>query len=127
MCFFVTGLFRSNAMNALSDALGTSAQALELRTARAQVLANNIANADTPGFKARDFDFAAMMRDAAGGTIGAPSLSYRAAAQPSLDGNTVDVNTEQMAYMDNAVRYQATLTMMNAQIRSVITAITGGS
>jgi len=124
---------------------GLDARALQVWQQRSQVLANNLANADTPGFKARDVDFRRAL--AATGNVGAPlrlattdsgvtlqgtsgsgsqaSLEYRIPMQPSLDGNTVNAQMEQSAFAQNAVHYEASLTFINAQIRLLRTAITG--
>ncbi len=130
-----------------AKALGIHEQALYLRERRSQVLAGNIANADTPGFQARDIDFKqALQRAKAGGESGAvrltrshrahlpgaPALAtdgvlkYRNPYQPSLDGNTVELHTEQAAYADNAVRYQASLRFLGGRISGLKTALTGG-
>lgn len=115
-------------------------RALGLRAKRAEVLAYNISNADTPGFKARDFDFAAAMRRTpnashprishshhlgASGIASEIELSYRVPLQPSLDQNTVETHIEQAKFMDNAVRYQAALNLLNGHIRHLLTAATG--
>lgn len=126
---------------------GIHTQALSLWQRRAEVLAANLANADTPGYLARDVDFrsalAAQSGDAAGdvrlavtepGHLAAAgsdpatgaALKYRVPLQPSMDGNTVDPQMEQAAYAENSVRYQASLTFITAQIRMLRTAITGG-
>jgi len=121
--------------------LSLHANALSIRARRAEVLANNLANADTPGFKARDIDFAAALKaatsapaspPAAPNTNGtppadplAPFIKYRLPSQPSLDGNTVEVDSERAAFMDNAVRYQASLTFLNSRIKSLMQALTG--
>ncbi|MGM0785212.1 MAG: flagellar basal body rod protein FlgB [Pseudomonadota bacterium] len=117
-------------------------QALGLRQDRHKVLASNIANADTPNYKARDMDFAGELKKAvaqgernAGGLSlartsarhlegqGMPpanrDLLYRVPDQPSLDGNTVDMDRERTAFADNAVRYQAALTLMNRRIQGL--------
>jgi flagellar basal-body rod protein FlgB len=129
--------------------LGVHASALKLREQRTELLANNLANADTPRFKARDLDFRAALQ-AATGLAAAPSelratqarhigvsaqsegsgsteafLKYRTPLAPSLDGNTVDAQLEQAAFADNAVRYQATLSFLSSKFRSLMTAITG--
>jgi flagellar basal-body rod protein FlgB len=125
--------------------LGVHQQALLLGARRTEVLANNLANADTPGFKARDIDFKVAL--AAAGEAGNPlpmaqtsslhlgtrgvegdtsgALRYRTPLAPSLDGNTVEPQLEQAAFAENAVRYQATLSFLNARFRSLMTAITG--
>jgi len=117
-------------------------QSLQVAEQRLEVLAANVANADTPGFKARDIDFVAAMRAAGGehmqpgsaraGHIGTGNASgpatvmYRVPTQPSLDGNTVDAQMESAAVAETAVRYQATLTFLNQRIQGLLTAITGG-
>ena len=108
------------------------------------MLSANLANADTPNYQARDIDFRAALGAADGGSLAlalaaptsgqidstpansAQALKYRVPMQPSLDGNTVDAETEQAAFAENSVRYQASLTFINAQIRQLRTAITGG-
>jgi flagellar basal-body rod protein FlgB len=131
----------------LDTYLGVHADALKIRAQRTEVLARNIANADTPGFKARDIDFRAALAQAGGadsavtlrttsarhlatadGTAGAsesPNLKYRMPLAPALDGNTVDVQLEQAAFAENTVGYQATLSFLSARFRSLMTAITG--
>jgi flagellar basal-body rod protein FlgB len=130
--------------------LGVHANALKLREQRTELLARNLANADTPGYKAQDLDFRAalaartgaasspgMMKATQAGHIGASAdptleagstaafLKYRTPLAPSLDGNTVDAQLEQAAFADNAVRYQATLQFLSSKFRSLMTAITG--
>ncbi len=132
--------------SAIDNFLGVHAQALGIESRRAQLLAANLANADTPNFKARDLDFKAALAGAGetqGGTLplqltqnahqqaaggvadNDPALLYRVPLAPALDGNTVDPQLEQAAFAENAVRYQATLTMLNSRLRSLMTAITG--
>ena len=115
----------------LDSYLGVHARALQLESRRTELLAANLANADTPGFKARDIDFKkalAVASDAAG-TSNTQSMEaatlYRVPMAPSLDGNTVDTQLEQAAFAENGVRYQATLTLLNGKLRSLMTAITG--
>ena len=127
--------------------LGVHADALKLRSQRTEVLARNLANADTPGFQARDFDFKAALAQAGGGVDApvalktthtnqiampvdasgetSPNLKYRVPMAPALDGNTVDVQMEQANFAENSVRFQATLTILNARFRGLMTAITG--
>jgi flagellar basal-body rod protein FlgB len=109
--------------------MGVHAAALKLREQRTELLANNLANADTPGFKARDLDFKAALAAATNATASPGSaeafLKYRTPLAPSLDGNTVDAQLEQAAFAENAVRYQATLSFLSSQFRSLMTAITG--
>jgi flagellar basal-body rod protein FlgB len=134
----------------LDTYLGVHAHALKLREQRTELLARNLANADTPGFKAQDLDFRAALAASAGpgaspgalqatqaGHIGgagdgalAPGstsafVKYRTPLAASLDGNTVDAQLEQAAFADNAVRYQATLQFLSSKFRSLMTAITG--
>jgi flagellar basal-body rod protein FlgB len=118
-------------------------KALNLRAARSAVLAGNVANADTPHYKARDFDFQAAMRaastsqtlrmartapthlDPRSAAGDAPRLQYRVPAQPSIDGNTVELDQEVARFSDNAMRYQAAVTFTNARVRDLLAAITG--
>lgn len=124
-------------------ALGIHADALQVRSRRLELLASNMANADTPGFKARDIDFRAALNEATGhmGGVrmlrthashlpahGAGAVSdalYRVPNQPSLDGNTVDVQMEQAAFAENAVQYQASLDFLNSRFRGLRTALKG--
>jgi flagellar basal-body rod protein FlgB len=143
----------------LDSYLGVHAQALTLEAQRTELLAANLANADTPNYKARDIDFKAALA-AAGGDAGSGSgaaaissgsvavtttnaahlggqdsgltdaalganLKYRVPMAPSLDGNTVDTQLEQAAFAENSVRYQATLTFLNARLKELMTAIVG--
>lgn len=126
----------------LEAAFNFHQQALGLRQQRHKVLASNIANADTPNYKARDFDFASELKKAveqgrtsSGGLSLARTserhlagqgmsgsrqeLLYRIPDQPSLDGNTVDMDRERTQFADNAVRYQAALTIMNSRIQGL--------
>ena len=129
----------------LDTYLGVHAQALKLRSQRTEVLAANLANADTPNYRARDIDFKSAL--AAAGSAGspvhlattrqghigandangtnAPELKYRTPLAPSLDGNTVDTQLEQAAFAENSVRYQATLSFLSSKFRGLMTAITG--
>jgi flagellar basal-body rod protein FlgB len=131
----------------LDTYLGVHADALKLQSKRMEVIAENLANSDTPGYKARDIDFRAAMADAGGaGGASAPvklattnpghlgtdptteansTLKYRVPLAPALDGNTVDAQQEQAAFADNTVRYQATLTFLSSRFKSLMTAITG--
>ncbi len=118
--------------------------ALLLRGRRAAVLASNIANADTPGYKARDFDFGAMLaaagqkRDGAvrlaatrRGHIAAPAhaagvdLKYRNPLHPSLDGNSVDAHVEQAKFAENALLMQTSFTFLNGKISGLMKALKG--
>lgn len=125
------------------NALGIHEQALTARSRRAEVLANNLANADTPGFKARDVDFQAMLDKATESTQGlamsrthdshldvsgsglSQELLYRVPHQPSIDGNTVDAQQEQTRYMRNAMDFQASFQFLNSKFSGLKKAITG--
>jgi flagellar basal-body rod protein FlgB len=119
----------------LDSYLGVHAQALTLEAQRTEVLAANLANADTPNYKARDIDFKAALSaanngaDPSGNALGTNlpgnNLKYRVPMAPALDGNTVDTQLEQAAFAENSVRYQATLTFLNARLKELMTAITG--
>jgi flagellar basal-body rod protein FlgB len=123
---------------------------MNVLTLRRDVISNNIANADTPNFKARDFDFRSALEQATGlaqssvagstalartqqGHIAAaggvdtthPALLYRTPTQTALDANSVDLDTERAAFADNTVRYEASLRFINSQIKTLITAING--
>ena len=127
-------------MPSFSDAFGIHAEAMALRGRRAEILATNLANADTPGYQARDIDFRAIFarhadpvalartssRHLGGGGIGdAGALNYREPEQGSLDQNTVDVQAERAAFLDNAMRYQASLTFLSGKISGLISALRG--
>lgn len=130
-------------------ALGIHEQALQLRAQRNQVLAVNIANADTPNFKARDLDFRAALSAAVGQPQSLPlahtahagldqgataatvspleaQLKYRLPNQPTLDGNTVEEHVEQTAFAENALNYQASLQFLGGKFATLKAAITGG-
>ena len=120
----------------LTATLDFHAQALALRAERQRVIAGNIANADTPGYQARDFDFATALRAAtepasrpiagdvmAGGATARPVLRYAVPNQTNLDGNTVDMDRERGAFMENALKYESTLRFINGSVRSVLDAM----
>lgn len=112
------------------DALGVHADALHVRAERTKVLAANIANESTPGFTARDIDFASVMQERAGEENGEPSLSdgealYRVPFHPSADGNTVEIGIEQAAFSQNASDFQTSLTFINMKLRGLAKAIQG--
>jgi flagellar basal-body rod protein FlgB len=120
--------------------------ALNLRATRQELIAANIANADTPNYKARDIDFASALRGAMSGTgeslpitttspahfgelsgesvMGAPVL-YRKVIQPSADGNTVDMDVERAQFADNALRYEASVKFVSDQAKDVLAALQG--
>ena len=117
-------------INHLTDSLRFQTEALVLRSERQRLIASNIANADTPGYVARDFDFARALSDAtAAGDAGTPArrdaamLRYAAAAQTNLDGNSVDMDRERAAFADNTVKYEATLRFINGSVRTMLDAM----
>lgn len=126
----------------LDNIFGIHEQALKLRGYRSEVLAANLANADTPGYQARDFDFQQVLKGEVGGpqqlkvthaahlsgtSGGLPinHLLYRVPSQPSLDGNTVDTQLETANFSANAMEYQASLGFINGKIESLLRAIRG--
>ena len=136
-------------LNKLTNALDFHGQALSLRSERQRLIASNIANADTPGYVARDFNFAQALREATGpaaaagagagamattsgghmaGATGArsePNLLFASASQTNLDRNTVDMDRERANFADNAVKYEATLRFINGNVRTMLDAIKG--
>ncbi|RMG35628.1 MAG: flagellar basal body rod protein FlgB [Gammaproteobacteria bacterium] len=121
---------------------GIHERALQIRARRAELLAANLANADTPGYKARDIDFRRLLQGQMQpavqlaatrpghvappvGPVPAQAVQYRVPQQPSLDGNTVEAEREQVEYSANAVRYQASLRFLDGTIRTLKTAIKG--
>ena len=132
--------------NRIDDALSFQSKALGLRAYRQQILAGNIANADTPNYKARDFDFSVALKDAVAGRAsgdlplattsaghisgasaasGPTRLMYRTPAQDSVDGNTVDMDLERSAFSENALQYQAGLTFITHQLKMQMAAVQG--
>ena len=129
----------------IDNALSFQSQALGLRAHRQQILASNIANADTPNFKARDFDFSTALKEAvagrSGGSLplatttsrhlqggadaGPARLMYRTPSQASVDGNTVDMDVERAQFSENAVQYEAGLTFITHQLKMLMAATQG--
>lgn len=108
------------------DALfGIHGQALSLRSERLTMLASNIANAATPNYKARDIDFESALGLMTSGNDLASAVRYRVPVQPSLDGNTVELSTEQTAFAENAVQYRTTLAFLEGRIATVTRALKG--
>jgi flagellar basal-body rod protein FlgB len=115
----------------LSDSLDFQSQALALRSERQRLLASNIANADTPGYVARDMDFAAALRAATAaaalpggaGSAAEAHLRYAAPSQTNLDGNSVDLDRERASFADNSVKYEATLRFINGHVRTMLDAM----
>lgn len=133
-----------------NNALGRHPEALQLRAKRAEVLANNLANADTPGFKSRDFNFQAALKqaveqrqqDAGVASSSLPverthsghiagtgridqDLLYRNPSQPSIDGNTVDSQIEQALYARNSLDYNASFEFLSSKFKGLKGAIRG--
>lgn len=128
----------------IDNAFGIHATAMTLRAQRAGLLAANLANADTPNYKARDLDFQQALADlmgegggsdlrttdsrhltaTEGGAMGV-NLQYRVPMQPSLDGNTVDPRLEQGAFLKNAMAYQASVDFLNRKVQGLMLALRG--
>ena len=115
----------------LDQMLRFQSEALKLRSQRQELLAANIANADTPQYKAVDIDFAQALADAtspegdAAKTARSSTVLYRVPGQPSLDGNTVEMDVERAQFADNTVRYEAALRVLNAQIKAMLAVLQG--
>jgi flagellar basal-body rod protein FlgB len=129
----------------LDAALRFHQEALNLRARRQEVLSSNIAHADTPNYKARDFDFSSTLTQAVERGRQSQSMSlattsarhlageatvmndaellYRVPTQSSLDGNTVEMDVERINFAENTVRYESNLTVLSAQIKSMLSAI----
>lgn len=127
----------------ITEAFAFHETALQVRALRNEVLSSNIANADTPNYKARDVDFASVLKTTQTGRVSLAqtnamhksawtsnkldaSVQYRVPTQPTLDGNTVETDVEQAAFAENAVQYRATLAFLDGQIRSLRYALKGG-
>ena len=140
----------------LTNALDFQSKALVLRAERQRVIASNIANADTPGYAGRDFNFHEALSAATGestrtltpqtpsgsnsagltnarhiplqastASLGTSKLDYTAQTQPAMDGNSVDMDRERANFVDNSVRYEATLRFINGQSKTILSAIQG--
>jgi flagellar basal-body rod protein FlgB len=137
----------------MTSGLDFHSKALVLRAERQRVIAGNIANADTPGYAARDFNFSQALADATGmasgqlnasqsasapahakhialsntqgGSLDSQRLAYTVQTQPSLDGNSVDMDRERANFMDNAIRYESTLRFINGQAKTILSALQG--
>ena len=127
----------------VAQALSSHENAIRFSAARAGVLANNIANADTPHYKARDIDFASVLQDTLQNNNSATlalattndqhhvgialspeeKLFYRPVEQSSVDGNTVDVQKEKMEFAKNALQYQASLSFLDGKLKQIISAL----
>jgi flagellar basal-body rod protein FlgB len=126
--------------NTIDPVFGMHADALRVHRQRMELIASNLANADTPNFKAKDLDFQSVLAQAVGGPLdttnpahlktaaggaGPDGIVTRTPTQNSLDGNTVDAQREQAAFADSAVHYQASLMFAESRVRSLLSAITG--
>jgi len=127
----------------LDSAFGIHADALRFRAARGQVLAANLANADTPNYQARDLDFREVLESSQGRQLnlhgshqrhintetvrGGGELLYRQPYQPSLDGNTVEAEVEQASFSRNSLQYQASVMFLSGRISGIKYAIRGGA
>ena len=139
----------------MTNVLDFQAKALVVRSERQRVIASNIANADTPGYAARDVNFKDAMESALGnetsltpsapsggladgrthpqhiplqsttGSLGAAKLDYAMQSQPAMDGNSVDLDRERANFVDNSVHYEATLRFINGQSKAILSAIQG--
>ena len=136
----------------LTSSLDFQSKALVLRAERQRVIASNIANADTPGYAARDINFKEAMNEATGASaqsltpsvssdgtsdprhialqastasLGSTALRYTTQSQPAMDGNSVDMDRERANFVDNSVRYEATLRFINGQAKTILSAIQG--
>ena len=144
-CFFPGNLPRENTVSSpFTSFLGIHGDALTLREQRMKLIASNLSNVDTPGYKAKDLNFEAALKAAEGVRDGGlmqatdakhyeigstaglnPFQITREADQPSLDGNTVDPDAERAAYGRAALEYRASLSFLESKVRSMLTAITG--
>ncbi|HEC29060.1 MAG TPA: flagellar basal body rod protein FlgB [Gammaproteobacteria bacterium] len=122
--------------------LGSHEKALMIQARRAGLLSANIVNADTPGYKSRDIDFRQILKQSQGDVMSMKRTSaghmtssgssmtnfqtlYRVPAQPSLDGNTVDLDLEKAAYAENSVRYQTTLKFLGGRFKGLMGVLRG--
>lgn len=141
-------------LDKLTSSLDFNGKALMLRSERQRILASNIANVDTPGYIARDFKFADALQQATSGStslakqalqtgdrnshpqhialntdtsseLDRGNLGYAVASQPSMDGNSVDLDRERAAFADNSIRYEATLRFINGYAKTILSAIQG--
>lgn len=132
-------------MDKLDAALNFNREALNLRAQRQEVLASNIAHADTPNYKARDIDFSSRLTEAVERGRASQSMNmsvtssrhiraeaqampdqnllYRVPNQSSIDGNTVEMDVERINFADNALRYESNLTVIGAKIKTLLSAV----
>ena len=116
-------------MSQFAGLFGIHGAALELRSQRMGLLSSNIANAATPGYKAKDIDFAAALKSREAGMGSDQAISnatrFRVPVMPSLDGNTVEMATEQTSFAENAVGYSATLSFIRGRVDTLTRALKG--
>lgn len=112
-------------MPSLDNIFGIHATALKLREQRMAILGSNIANASTPGYKARDIEFPQALQFAENGQSPEAAMRYRVPVQPSLDGNTVELATEQTAFAENALAYRSSLSFLQGRIGTLSRALKG--
>jgi len=116
-------------MPSLDKIFALNGDALQLRSQRLNMLASNIANASTPGYKAKDLDFDLAMKQAQEGASLQKAMGdhtgYRVPLQSSLDGNTVELSVEQTLFAENAIQYRTTLSFMQGQVSSIRRALKG--
>jgi len=132
--------------NPIDKLFGVHAQAITLRAARSEMLAANLANSDTPNYKAKDIDFKSAFQSLQGGAaqssvqltkssaqhisneingVASHAIRYRLPSHASLDGNTVDSDFEKSAFTENAIRYQASLSILGKKISGLISTLRG--
>jgi flagellar basal-body rod protein FlgB len=131
--------------NRLTQALDFQSQALVLRSERQRLIASNIANADTPGYVARDFNFPQALQQAAGsgrsgfklaenaalastgpngrGSSQGPRLNYASPSQTNLDGNSVDMDRERASFVDNALKFESTIRFISSSVKTTLVAM----
>ena len=126
----------------LDNLFGVHEHALKLRAKRQELIAGNLANADTPGYKARDIDFRAELEkavnssseialthpahsDLSGNPVEGPEILFRTPNHSAFDDNSVDIDLETQAFSENSLRYQATLSFISSRVKSVMTALKG--
>lgn len=117
-------------MSLEDNLFGIHGKALALRSQRLDLIASNIANASTPGYKARDIDFDKALANASRqqGSVSSAlenAMGYRIPLQPSSDGNTVEMSTEQMLFAENAVKYRTTLSFLEGRVNTITRALRG--
>ena len=132
-------------INRLTAPLDFQMNALTLRAERQRLIASNIANADTPGYVARDFNFAQALQQAAGsgrsgfklaenaalasaspngrGSAQEPRLNYASPSQTNLDGNSVDMDRERASFVDNALKYESTIRFISSSVKTTLDAM----